>query len=408
MRVLLSSIGSRGDVQPILALAIELRTLGHDPVLLVSPNFRSWVESFGIGCLAIGPDVRQRARQFAQAAALKKPTKEQLRQLARHTVREQFQATIEAARDCDLMVVGGVLQTAGRSVAEALRIPYVYTAYCPATLRSNDHPPPKMRARIRSQTLPAWVNRLLWLLDERSWNHFFRDVLNEQRAALSLAPVSNVARYVSTQRPWLACDPILAPAATAGSLQTAQTGAWLLSDRTPLPEELEKFLAAGTPPVYFGFGSMQATRHTGRTLVETARRLGHRAIISLGWGDLSPVDTGADCIGIGDVNHQELFWRVAAVVHHGGAGTTTAAARAGKPQVVVPHHYDQYYWAHRVRKLGVGVPGPKAANLTVSSLVEALRESMTPAMTSAAQTLAFRVELHGARIAAERLAVQFG
>ena len=407
MRVLLSSIGSRGDVQPILALAVELRILGHEPVLLVAPNFSSWVESFGIGCIPIGPDVRQSARQFAQSAARRKPTKEQLRQLAQHTVREQFQATLAAARGCDLMVVGGVLQTAGRSIAEALRIPYVYAAYCPATLRSAEHPPPKMRSRIRSQTLPTWMNRLLWMLDERSWNRFFREVLNEQRAALGLAPVSNVARYVATEHPWLAADPLLGPAAGSDDLQTAQTGAWLLSDPAPLPDELEEFLAAGEPPVYFGFGSMQSGPLTGRTLLESARESGHRAIISRGWADLSAADSGADCISVADVNHQKLFWRVAAVVHHGGAGTTMAAARAGKPQVVVPHHYDQYYWAHRVRKLGVGVPGPNAADLTVSALVKALRECMTAAVTSAARTLAFRIELHGARIAAERLATRF-
>lgn len=123
---------------------------------------------------------------------------------------------------------------------------------------------------------------------------------------------------------------------------------------------------------------------------------------------LSPIDAGADCISIADVAHEQLFPRVAAVVHPGGAGTTTAAARAGEPQVIVPHRYDQYYWAHRVENLGVGVSVPHVTRLCVDRLAGALRRCLTPETTARALTLAFRIELRGARIAAERLIEEFG
>jgi vancomycin aglycone glucosyltransferase len=408
MRVLLSSIGSRGDVQPILALALELRELGHQGVALVAPNFKSWLESFGIECIPIGPDVKKYSTRFAQKS-MPKPTKDQMRQLAQHTVRDQFKTTQEAARGCDLILAGGALQTAARSIGEALQIPYVYAAYCPATLPSPDHPPPRLRARFRPLSLPKLGNRLLWKLDERSWDNFFLEAVNAERQALGLTRIQHVRDYVSTDQPWLAADPVLGPPASySPALRVMQTGAWLLTDPTPLPDAVETFLAAGEAPVYFGFGSMAASAHAGPLLVETARALGRRAIISQGWAELNPNDDRGDCIGIGDINHERLFSRVAAIVHHGGAGTTVAAARSGKPQVAVPHNYDQYYWSQRVAKLGIGVRGPQAKDLTAGGLIKALRECLKPEVASTAQAVATRVELNGARHAAERLAREFG
>jgi vancomycin aglycone glucosyltransferase len=99
---------------------------------------------------------------------------------------------------------------------------------------------------------------------------------------------------------------------------------------------------------------------------------------------------------------------VAAILHHGGAGTTTAAARAGRAQVIIPHNYDQFYWAHRVQELGVGASGPTRDDLTVDALVPALRECLQPEVAARARSLASRIELYGAQIAAERLVSEFG
>jgi len=135
--------------------------------------------------------------------------------------------------------------------------------------------------------------------------------------------------------------------------------------------------------------------------------VGRRAIVSQGWANLRPLDTGTDWISIGDVSHERLFARVAAVLHHGGAGTTTTAAVAGRPQVIVPHDYDQPYWARRVETLAVGVAGPGPKNLTVDAVASALRACLQPEMAARAELLATRIERNGARIAAERLVDEF-
>jgi len=402
MKLLLSSIGSRGDVQPLLALALELRALGHTPVVCVAPNFQPWIESFGIDFVPIGPDLEAWSRAAAARPIGSPPSPEQRQQIARHSVAEQFRVMPDAARGCDAILVGGMLQIAGRSIAEALGIPYVCAAYCPAALPSPDHPPATMGAR-HQQSLGAEENRRLWLADAQSFDETFGAALNEQRAALGLTSVAHVARHITTDRPWLAADPVLAPAGSPIEMAIWQTGAWLLANPTPLPEEIERWLAADDPPLYFGFGSMRAAAETSQMLIGTARALGRRAILLRGWGNLDAVDDGDDVIAIGEVSHEQLLPRVAAVVHHGGAGTTTAAARAGRPQVIVPYLYDQYYWAHRVETLGVGVEGPVMAELTVDGLADSLRACLVSDLAERAEALAGRMEVHGARIAAERL-----
>jgi vancomycin aglycone glucosyltransferase len=205
-----------------------------------------------------------------------------------------------------------------------------------------------------------------------------------------------------TDRPWLAADPTLAPWPDPADQAVFQTGAWILPDARALSPELETFLDAGEPPVYFGFGSTRAPQDLSQVMVQTARALGRRAIVSRGWADLSLVDNEPDCLAIGEVNLQALFKRVAAVVHHGGSGTTTAAALAGAPQVVIPQHYDQHYWAQRVHQLGIGTahaPGTP----TTDSLTSALKHALQPDVTARAQSIATAVRSDGAQAAAQRL-----
>ena len=416
MQVLLSSIGSRGDVQPIVALGLELQALGHRARLCVPPNFKEWVESYGLECIPIGPDLKKLTGGTVPGKPVL-PSKEQLQQMADQSVRTQFQVIADTARDCDLIVAATALQFAARSIAEAQHIPYVFVAYCPAVLPSSKYPPPSHEdAALRraqkmgghhSQSLPEAENEQLWKENEESFNKFGA-AINEERAKIGQDPVTSVQRYIFTDRPWLAADPALAPAFPLTGMEVVQTGAWMLSEGTPLPDEVEKFLASGPPPVYLGFGSMRASDQTARVLIEAVRALGLRSILSKGWANLTPSDTGNDCLSIGDVSHEQLFPRVAAIVHHGGAGTTTAAARAATAQVIIPHNYDQFYWVHRVQELGAGAYGPLRDDLTVDALAGALREALQPEVTTRAQELAARMERHGARLAAERLMDEFG
>jgi vancomycin aglycone glucosyltransferase len=369
--------------------------------LCVAPNFKEWIESYEVECTPIGPDLRKlTGGSVPGKPAL--PSNAQLQQMADQMVRGQFQIIAGAARGCDLIVAAGALQIATRSIAEVQKIPYVFAAYCPAILPSPNYPPPKTGGSY-SYSLPETENLQLWKQNEVEFNGF-EATLNEERAKTGLGPVTSVRGYMFTDRPWLAADPVIAPVLPLAGMQVVQTGAWMISDQTALPEELENFLANEAPPIYLGFGSMRASEQTGRMLVEAARALGLRSILSQGWADLTPSDSGDDCLSIGDVNHGKLFPRVAAIVHHGGSGTTTAAVRAGRAQVIIPHNYDQFYWAHRVQELGVGVSGP----MRDDGLAQALRDCLRPEMTRRAQALAGRIEQHGARKAAERLIDEFG
>jgi vancomycin aglycone glucosyltransferase len=207
-----------------------------------------------------------------------------------------------------------------------------------------------------------------------------------------------------TARPWLAADPALGPWPEPEDPDVVQTGAWILPDQRPLSPELETFLEDGDPPVYIGFGSIRAPEDISKVMIEAARSLGRRVIVSRGWADLSLVDDEPDCLAIGEVNQQALFKRVAAVVHHGGAGTTTAAARAGAPQVLIPQHYDQPYWARRIGLLGIGAVHPSLVP-TADSLSTALGHALRADVAARARAVSATVRSDGARAAAERLTV---
>ena len=147
---------------------------------------------------------------------------------------------------------------------------------------------------------------------------------------------------------------------------------------------------------------MRTSPDLGRVAIEAARAHGRRLVLGRGWADLAPADDRADCLVVGDVNHQALFPRVAAVVHHGGAGTTTTAALAGAPQVVVPQIVDQPHWARRVAELGIGAAhdGPVP---TSESLASALGTALAPETRARATAVAVQVRTDGATVAARRL-----
>jgi vancomycin aglycone glucosyltransferase len=399
MRVLLSTIGSRGDVQPLVALALQLKALGQEVRLCVPPDFRDWIESLGMPVTPIGPELRSTGKASPSAAL---PTPEQRRQMTEATVAAQFETITTAAQGCDLIVGATALQIAAPSVAERMRIPYVFAAYCPNVLPSPHHAPPVYSLQGDAPTAAPADYPELWARNAERFNTSFGAALNAHRAALGLAPVGDVRSHIFTDRPWLAADPTLAPWPDPADRAVLQAGAWILPDERPLSRELEVFLEAGEPPVYFGFGSIRAPEGLSRVMIESARALGRRAIVSRGWADLSLVDDEPDCLAIGEINQQTLFKRVAAVVHHGGSGTTTAAARAGAPQVVIPQHYDQHYWAQRVHYLGIGTahaPGTP----TTDSLTSALKHTLPPDVAARAQSIATMVRSDGAQAAARHL-----
>lgn len=393
MKVLLSTIGSRGDVQPLVALALELKTMGQEVQLCVPPDFCAWIESLGLATTPIGPELRATARPTTAPVM---PTPEQRLRMMEETVATQFATIGKAARGCDVIVGATALQIAAPSIAEHMGVPYVFAAYCPAVLPSLHHAPPTFF--ISQQTPAPGDFARLWEEDGARVNGGFGPPLNAQRAKLGLPAIEDVRGHVLTSQPWLASDPVLG--SSDGSV--IQTGAWIVDDRRLLDTEIERFLDAGDPPVYFGFGSIRAPEGLSQTMIDAARTAGRRAIVLRGWADLALPGYAPDCLLIGEVNQQALFRRVAAVAHHGGAGTTTAAALSGAPQVIIPQHYDQPYWAQQIERLGVGAAHAPGVP-TKETLAAALHRALQPQVAIAAQKLSLHVTRDGARRAAERL-----
>nr|ADU56047.1 hypothetical protein CA37-24 [uncultured organism CA37] len=393
MRVLLSTSGSRGDVEPLAALAVRLQALGVEVRMCAPPASAERLAGLGVPLVPVGHALRMMLHD-----GMAPPSPEDQRRMAAEAIAIQFDQVPAAAEGCDAVVAAGELSAAVavRSVAEKLGIPYFYAAYSPVYLPSPHYPPPV------DEPLPPDVtdNQALWDQRSRGFCERFGDPVNSRRASIGLPPVRNIFRYGYTDQPWLAADPILAPLQPGHD--AVQTGAWILPDERPLSAELEAFLAAGAPPVYVGFGSSSETADAASAAVAAIRAQGRRVVLSRGWGDLALPDQRDDCLAVDEVNLQVLFGRVAAVVNHGSAGTATVAARAGSPQVVIPQYTDQPYFAQRVAELGVGVAvdGPAP---TFDSLSAALSTALAPETRARAAAVAGTVRVDGTTVAAELL-----
>ncbi|MFE1798646.1 glycosyltransferase [Streptomyces sp. NPDC059517] len=401
MRVLLSTYGTRGDVEPLVALAVRLQALGVEVRMCAPPDeeFAQRLAGIGVRLIPVGPPVR------AMMGGTALPSAAELSRYRNELVDAQFDILPAAVEGCDALVVAGLAQIGARSVAEAAGIRYVYTSYSAVNLPSPHHAPPPR---------PGWPepetddNLTRWEVDAQLVNAQFSETLNGHRAALGLPPVDNVRDHVYSDRPWLAADPVLGRWPQTPGLDVVQTGAWGLPDERPLPADLLTFLDAGAPPVYVGFGSLRPAPDIARRAVEELRAQGQRVLVSRGWADLDVADDRDDCFTIGEVSHQTLFGRVAAVVHHGGAGTTLTAARAGVPQVVVPLQLaDNPYWASRVAALGIGaaLDGP---TLTADSLTLAVKTALAPGTRARAADLGSRIRTDGAEVAARLLVDALG
>jgi vancomycin aglycone glucosyltransferase len=391
MRVLLYTFGSRGDVQPLVALALELQSRGAEALLCAPPDFTDLLSAAGVPMIPTGPSVHELVH-VRKATAADAPT------LAAELVAGQF-GLLGAVGGCDAVVGTGLMPAGLRSVAELTGVPYRCVMFTPQVLPSPDYRPLPRPGK----PFPEGENdnRVLWDLDAEKVQMLYGPAVNAHREAAGLPPVHNVRDHTFTDTPWLAVDPVLSPSHALPGLDVVQTGAWLVPDERPLPPDLEAFLDAGAAPVYVGFGSVTAPAGVARVAIDAIRAQGRRVLMASGWAGLSATDDPGICV-ISEVNHRALFQRVEAVIHHGGAGTTTTAALAGTPQVVIPQIVDQPYWAQCVAAAGIGVAhdGPTP---TVHSLSEALTLVLTPATRTRAIAVAGAIRTDGAATAAEML-----
>jgi vancomycin aglycone glucosyltransferase len=371
MRVLLAPHGTRGDVQPMLALAHALAARSHAVAFVVPANFVEWIRSHGFAAESNGVDVE---------AVLNEPGADlqSIRWQRRHLselIAKLFDSLGRYAGNAEL-IVGAGIQMAASSVAEQRDVPYATAVFCPCAVPSRWTPPPP----IKTQTLPRWVNRLLWDLGGPMTSLALRGLLNRGRATLGLRPMHDVVDQLAGDLILVAADRDLGPLGDDAPARAVATDAWVLAqDEAPVDPRLEAFLALDPPPVYVGFGSMVAARARGLAgdVVAAVRATGRAAILGSGWADLGRhLEAGDDLLIVRALPHAIVLPRVAAVIHHGGAGTTTAAAAAGVPQVVLPHILDQFYWAHRIAQLGLGPRGMPVDLVTPDTLAGRLDEAL--------------------------------
>ena len=374
MRVLLAAFGTRGDVQPMVALGMRLRADGHQVVLGASSGFATWVRGHGLEFHTIGGDIEAWIRGNGAAlvkspARLLKPALDYLRE----EVDVSFQQTYAAARRSDLIVSG--VHAAAPSVAEALGVPHRTLLFCPQLVPSRLHPP----MGVPWLSLPRFLNRLLWLGCGRSLDLALGPPIQRWRRRWGLPPITDVTSHLYADPAIVASDAVLGDLPPDAPSGVVQVGSLALDEGGALDPRIERFLAEGAPPIYIGFGSMSDgdPQHTTRVLVEALEACGRRGIILAGWADLGGGTVPSKVLVVPSVPHPRLFPRVALAVHHGGAGTTAAAARAGIPQIVVPHIADQFYWGHQVHARGLGSRAIPRTALTAAKLARAIEDVLS-------------------------------
>ena len=369
MKIVIATCGTRGDIQPLMALGRALNRRGHQALIAAPPENGAWVEDCGCAFQALGSDFTALLSTYPQVHTLKPMIS--FLGILRREIRKQLFQLPDIIEGADL-VLGASLCCGLHSAAESRGIPYGYVAMAPQILPSAHHP----FVALKSQNLPPWLNRLSWdmarLLDRMN----FTALLNRERRRLNLAPVKDILRHILGRHVIVASDPVMAEVPPDVALDNIQTGYLHLQTNQRLPERLEKFLSAGPAPIYFGFGSMSTRGQEGlvASIQASLRLTGQRGILSGFRFDATGVTDSENCIFVEEVPHPHLFTRLAAVVHHGGSGTTATAAWAGVPQIIVPHILDQYYWGERVFRCRLGPKPIRRSQLTAERLANAINQ----------------------------------
>tara|TARA_R110002020_G_scaffold2136_1_gene9754 strand:- start:2411 stop:3727 length:1317 start_codon:yes stop_codon:yes gene_type:complete len=382
-RIALVTIGTQGDVQPYLALAIALQERGYSVVLGASEEFQGLVEGYGIEFHTLGPSIQAFLTQqrfenaMSQSMLINGPS----------LLRQGQQIVDTAARHAWRMCQGADMlilnmnTSFGIDIAEALHVPAIMVALQPLNSTSEfplcmyygaDFGPAFNRLSYTAMTVQQIyynlprnkLRRELMGLDARKKGGFFRNTDG--------TPLTTLYPYSS----------IVSPRPRDWPKSAIVTGYWQLKDRTdwqPSPE-FQKFLSEGDAPAYIGFGSMPfgAERNT-KILKEAVAMWGGRAVVARGWGGINPEDLPDSIFAIEKAPHDKLFKYVSSVVHHGGAGTTSAGLHLGRPTFVVPQLVDQPYWGRRVYDLGCGPKPVRLRKLTSEILASALADLNTNA-----------------------------
>lgn len=410
MRILLMTLGSRGDVQPFIALGLELKADGHDVAVSTASNFTSMIDSAGLRAAPVSVDMQAELEGSVLMDGMRS-----LRGLIRawRMSQDLMQTQIDDVWQVahgerpDLIVYHPKAFSAVYAAWSlgAVAVPvYLQPAY---TLTSRFSNPifPWRRAGILTRPLNRaflWLTRIGYKSLLKKWIARTPDVQG--------APSLDVlVGYHPDEKPvprLHAFSPHLVPSPDDYSPHEQTTGYWFLQadEAWAPPADLEAFLADGPPPVYVGFGSMpsQDAELLTQHVVEALDKANQRGIIATGWSGLSSKDLPSQHFALESAPHSWLFQRCAAVVHHGGAGTTHEGLRWGRSSIICPVFGDQPYWAHLVAQLGAGPAPLRQKKITPDALARRLSQALEPAVRDRAEQVGLVLRQEGgARRAAD-------
>jgi sterol 3beta-glucosyltransferase len=395
VRVLLSTQGTRGDVQPFVALARALQLRGHVVALCAPEGFRQLVERHGVSYAHMDNAVLE----LTQAVLSARSAREQRRlfrgfaPIIRRTLDDEWKAAQALRPD---VVVYHSKALGAHHIAEKLGIAEFLAMPLPLT-PTRAFPVPL----LPDFGLGGWFNLFsyrLVTLGQALWAGSTNDF---RVSTLGLRPLS---RFVDTTHSRVSGQPIPSLYGFSESVLAKPpdwpehahvTGCWFLDDagQEPLPPALQRFIEAGAPPVYVGFGSMVGAHASARTeaVINGVLLAGQRAVIATGWGGLIHREASSDVFELDAAPHDLLFPMMSAVVHHGGAGTTMACLRAGKPAVICAFIGDQAFWGRVVARAGAGAPPLPQKGLTAELLATSILQAIGPESSARASAIKNRM-----------------
>lgn len=380
MRILLTAHGSRGDVYPMIALGQEFISCGHEVSIFTQANYREKVTDAGLKGIFTAEDMKE---SMASMGSNWKGVR-QMMDWSRKSLEEEFEMLEDISGKVDL-IVSTNQEFSVASMAEWRDIPAFRLSYIPAI--PGDHTPPL----IPWQNLPVFLNRMIWKGLGAGLDSMSKKTVNSWRVEHGLAAVKSLTPHMTSVYLTLySFSSELAPPHPGWDTETYSYCGYCFEDdeEEHLSSDLQEFLSAGKPPIYFGFGSVSVPDPDGltRMVLEAAGEADCRLIIARGWTGLGDEKVLAEKPLLGrpekvfvcdEVSHSRLFPSLAGVCHHGGAGTTHRAARAGVPQFIMPVFVDQHFWGDRIHRSGAGPRAKAPGKLDVDSLVEIFREMIS-------------------------------
>jgi UDP:flavonoid glycosyltransferase YjiC (YdhE family) len=365
MKVVLAAYGSRGDTEPFAAVGRELLRRGHDVCMAVAPGMVGFVESTGLAAVPFGPESLASSRNRSPQDPVSAVVDE--KEYLSRAMAEWGTALTALANGADVLLTGRVEQQLAADVAEYYGIPHAALHFYP-------------HAHLRQS---GWVGDVM------------EEAEDAHRRGLGLADSTGPsARSLEIQAYDALCFPEEAAEWAGGDSWRPFVGALTLELPTEADEEVLSWIAAGTAPIYFGFGSgvwLQLPAHTFGLISVACARLGERALICTGASDFANAPQSDQVRVVGAMNHATVFPACRAVVHQGGAGTTAAGMRAGIPTLILWHPTnDQQIWGDAVTRLKVGSARAFSAS-NLGSLVADLHSVLDPQCITRAREVAAQV-----------------